>query len=114
MVARLKNIAPVQAGLVYAALYGIIGLLFAAIFVPISMATSAAMPSSAGPGRAFGVVFGLAGLVIFPVFYAVSGFVGGLVIAALYNLVAGWTGGLQITLAPVEAPVAPASYSPPA
>src|SRR5579862_4374149 len=29
VVARLKNIAPVQAGLLYAALYGIIGLLFA-------------------------------------------------------------------------------------
>ena len=42
-----------------------------------------------------GAVGGIALAVMFPIIYAVGGFVGGIIAAALYNLVAKWTGGLE-------------------
>jgi hypothetical protein len=42
---------------------------------------------------------GIAFAVMFPVIYAVGGFLGGIIGAALYNLVAKWTGGLEFEVA---------------
>lgn len=68
-------------------LYGLLGL----IFVPVLL-LMAVFASRTGAPAAFGGVF-LA--ILFPVLYAVAGFVGGIIAAAIYNLVAKWTGGLE-------------------
>jgi hypothetical protein len=50
--------------------------------------------SSAGAGMMMGM--GLGAVIIFPIFYAVVGFIGGLLSAWLFNLAAGFVGGLEI------------------
>ena len=64
-------------------LYGIAALIVAPFFLLAAFA-----------GKE-GAVRGVALAVMFPVIYAVGGFVGGIIAAALYNLVAKWTGGLE-------------------
>lgn len=92
MVARLKNINPVQLALVNAVVYGMVGLLIAVLMLPFS-AMMAAMHT---PMAGFGM--GVFGIIIFPIIYGALGFVGGLVVALFYNIAAGWTGGAEITL----------------
>jgi ABC-type antimicrobial peptide transport system permease subunit len=35
-------------------------------------------------------------VIIFPILYAIFGFIGGAIMAFLYNLVAGWVGGIEM------------------
>jgi hypothetical protein len=79
---RLTRVTPLRAGIVLGILYGIGGLIIAPFFL---------LAAFAGKGGVGGVAFA----VMFPVIYAVGGFVGGIIAAALYNLVAKWTGGLE-------------------
>jgi len=46
--------------------------------------------------------FGLFSIIIFPIIYAIAGFIGGLITGAIYNLVAGWVGGIKIELKDAE------------
>lgn len=104
MVTRLRNVNPVQAGI----MYGAITAVFVFIIMLLMLPFSAAMSSMGQAGRAFGFGFGIAAVIIAPILYFIVGFIGGLIAASLYNLVAGWTGGVEITLsAPVETPAAP-------
>ena len=98
MVTRIHNINPMQLGIVYAVLYAILGLIFGVFFGIASSLSGGAMAAS-GMGN-----FGWLSIIIFPICYAIAGFIGGLILGFLYNLVAGWTGGIEITLSP--APVA--------
>ena len=41
-------------------------------------------------------------IILFPILYAVMGFIGGIISAAIYNLIASWTGGIEFTV--VDAP----------
>jgi hypothetical protein len=50
---------------------------------------------------------GWAGLILFPIFYGICGFIGGLIGAAVYNIVAGVVGGLEIELEPENPRAAP-------
>ena len=84
---QLKRISPLRAGIVLAVLYGLLGL----IFVPFLL-IAAALGAKAGPMAAFGGVFMA---ILFPIGYAIAGFIGGVISAAIYNLVAMWTGGLE-------------------
>lgn len=80
---RLTRIAPLRAGVVLGALYGLGGLIAAPILLLVAFLGS--------EGRAGGAALA----VMIPIIYAVGGFLGGLIAAALYNLVAKWSGGLQ-------------------
>lgn len=97
MIARLKNIAPVQFALVCGVLYGLLGLIGALFLVPFSMLGAMAVPNNT-----FGPAFGLAGLIIFPIVYGVVGFIVSLITALLYNAVSGMTGGIEVTLETVS------------
>jgi hypothetical protein len=103
MTTRIKNINPVQLGIVYAALYAVIGLLIGIVFALFSMAAGAMMPSGGMPN------FGWLSIIIFPILYGVIGFIGGIIVGFFYNLVAGWTGGIELTFssAPVGTSVVP-------
>jgi len=85
---QLTHISPLRAGFVLGVLYGLLGLLF----IPFFLLAAVFGTKSGGTPAAFGGVF-LA--VLFPVFYAVGGFIGGIIAAAIYNVVAKWTGGLE-------------------
>jgi len=84
----LTYIAPLRAGVVLAVMYGFLGL----IFVPFFLIMTLIGKASGAPGPA---LFGSFLVVLFPIFYAIAGFIGGVVGAAIYNLIAKWTGGLE-------------------
>jgi type III secretory pathway component EscU len=93
-VTRLKKIAPLQCGVVLGLLYGLLGLIFAILWLPVA-STMGKLP---GMGAASGVMMGAMAIIIFPLMYGVMGFLIAIVAAALYNLIAGWTGGVEVTL----------------
>jgi hypothetical protein len=91
MTTRIRNINPLQLGIVYAALYAIIGLLIGICFALFSMAAGAMFKSGGMPN------FGFLSIIIFPIMYGIIGFIGGLIVGFFYNLAAGWTGGIELT-----------------
>ena len=83
---RIRRFDPVQLGKVTGVLYGIMGLLFAPLFVFISMVA----PKEAGFDFGIGFAIGI------PVVYACIGAVMSMIGALLYNAVAGWVGGIEV------------------
>jgi hypothetical protein len=97
MTHRLKRIAPLQAGKIFAVLYGCMGLIFLP-FIALAAILGAfaqhAQSTQTGPAVAIGgMLLGMG--IAMPIIYAVMGFIIGLIGAALYNLIAGWVGGLE-------------------
>jgi hypothetical protein len=79
-----------------AVLYAALGLIAGAIVALISIA----VPSmgSGSNGMMFGMVGGVASIIVFPLIYGCIGFVAGLISAFVYNIVARMTGGVALTL----------------
>jgi hypothetical protein len=86
----LHRIGPLSAAKVVAVLYAIFGLIVGAVF------SVAALFRAAGGGIA--PLWGVAAVVVFPVLYALGGFIGALITAWLYNVVAGAVGGIELDL----------------
>ncbi|HTK78772.1 MAG TPA: hypothetical protein VL371_26170 [Gemmataceae bacterium] len=89
------------AGVMYAALGLVVGLVFAgmASLVPFASHESG-VPSWLAP------MFGVGALIAAPIFYGVMGFVMGAVSAVLYNLFAGLVGGLELDIEPTKSDAA--------
>jgi len=104
MITRVRNINPVQLGVVSAVLYALLALIMALLMVPM-MSLVSQFGGNTGQFSSLGAFGGLSLIVVLPIFYGVAGFIGGLITALIYNLVAGWTGGIEVTLATHE-PVA--------
>ncbi|MBV8748544.1 MAG: DUF3566 domain-containing protein [Candidatus Eremiobacteraeota bacterium] len=94
---RVTNVNPVQYAIVYATLLAFVGLIGGVIFG----LASTVMPSTGGPFPNFGWL----AIIIFPIMYAVIGFIAGLIGSLIYNLIANWTGGIEVTLTQVGSPV---------
>lgn len=95
---QLTYIAPLRAGIVLGVVYGFLGLVFVPIFLLVAMLNSASGAHSAAFGS-------MSMGILFPIFYAVAGFIGGIIAAAIYNLVAKWTGGLEFEVRDVQTTV---------
>ncbi len=102
----LKKIGVMSLAKMMAVLYAAIGFIvgiFFALFASLFMALSV-MPvggSAAGgnalmPGAFAGL--GVLAIILFPVGYAIMGFIGGAITAWLYNVIAGHVGGISIEL----------------
>ena len=92
---QLTHIAPLRAGIVLGVVYGLLGLVFLPVFLFLAAINSnSGAHSAVFPSMLVGVLF--------PVIYAVAGFVGGVLAAAIYNLVAKWTGGLEFEVKDVS------------
>ncbi len=92
MVTRVRNVNPVQFGLVYGVIVAVLAFIFALLMLPFG-----ALMASMGRAGMFG--FGSIAMVILaPILYFCVGFVGGALTAIVYNFVAGWTGGVEVTL----------------
>lgn len=89
---RIKRFAPLQLGLMLAALYGIVGLIFAPFFLLFS--TLGLKASGQAPTGLMAAGVGI--IFILPIIYAVVGFIGGLIGALIYNLIARWIGGIEV------------------
>jgi hypothetical protein len=104
---KLKNIAPLQAGKMLGAFYGLLSLVFVP-FVLVAMAIGGMAAHNTGNTTPMPFMFGMGiGFAIFlPVMYAILGFVFGALGAWIYNLLAKWIGGLDLEFEP---PVTPAA-----
>ena len=87
----LNRIGPRSAAKVIALLYALFGLIMGAFFSIAALLR----PDAGGVGPLWG---GVAAVVVFPVLYAVLGFVVTLLAAWLYNVVAGAVGGIELDL----------------
>lgn len=96
----LKRVGVLSAGKVLAVLQGGVGLMIGAIVSLVAvLGASLGNALAEEGGAAFaGLIFGVGAIVIFPICYAIMGFVGGIIGAAIYNLVAGFTGGIELDL----------------
>ncbi len=105
----IKRIGPLSCakivGLLYAFLGFLAGLLLALFSLVGGLAASHASHAAAGP---FAALFGVAGIILFPLIYGALGFVIALISAAIYNLLAGIVGGIQLEVVPErETPLTP-------
>lgn len=91
--AVLKRIDPISLARVYAVISLIVGLIVG-IFVALTGSLIALAPGSSRIVAAFGI----ASVIIFPIFYGVTGFVAGYVGALIYNIVAKNVGGVKLSL----------------
>jgi hypothetical protein len=89
----IRRVGPLSFAKITGILYGLMGLLLGAIFSLMSLVSSAFSTKEAG---AMGMIFGVAAVVVLPIFYGVLGFVSSLIAAALYNLIASWVGGIEM------------------
>jgi hypothetical protein len=85
---------------VCAALYGTIGLIAGIVLALFSTMFGSALAGAEGSGMPAwaGMVFGVGGIIILPIFYAIAGMIGGAIWSALYNLLASIVGGIELTL----------------
>jgi hypothetical protein len=83
------------AGILYAAIGVLVGLLFAFISSLAGMAGAHMNPDM--PGW-FAPMFGVGAIVFLPVIYGVMGFITGALGAAIYNLFSGMIGGVELEL----------------
>ena len=93
----VRRVGPMSLAKIAGALYAIMGLIAGAFLSIVSIVGGAMAPEDASPGM-FGPLFGVAAIIVLPIFYAVLGFLGSLLMAALYNLVASAVGGVELDL----------------
>ncbi|MCH2032750.1 MAG: hypothetical protein MK202_04435 [Tenacibaculum sp.] len=91
---KLKKIDPVKAGVIYGALAGLLGFIFAAFFTLLGSIFGAAT----GEMGAFGMMAGSGVLMMIfaPIFYFVIGFIVGILSTLLLNFILKKTDGLII------------------
>ena len=95
---KLKRIAPLQAGKMLAALYGLLSLLLVPLMLAFMAFGSLAARSQGGgntPPLPLMFGMGVGFIVMIPLMYTLMGFVFGVIGAWVYNLLAGWMGGFE-------------------
>ena len=95
---KLKRVAPLQAGKMLAAFYGLLSLLIIPFMLIFMSVAGMAARSRGGEVFAFPLMLGLGMgfMVVLPIVYAAIGFVFGVISAWIYNVLAGWIGGLEM------------------
>jgi hypothetical protein len=91
----IKRINAMSIAKVAGLIYAVIGLLIGALFSLFAIGGSMFLPEDSS-GGAFGAIFGVAAIVLVPVFYGVLGFVATFVGALIFNAASGVTGGVEI------------------
>ena len=86
----LTRIDPTSLAKIYAAVYGVIGLL---IGLP---AGCIALLGIGGENAGMGAGLGLFAIIAYPLFLAIAGLIGGFVTAFVYNFVADRIGGVEL------------------
>jgi hypothetical protein len=97
---EIKKVGIFSIAKIEAALGAIIGFIMGLIMWAVVGTALSGFANVAGAAmpHGFGLLFGLAGIIILPILYAVIGFIAGIIIAFLYNVIAGWIGGIEIEL----------------
>ncbi len=109
---KLKRIAPLQAGKMLAAFYGLISLMiipFMLAFMAFGTLAASTQGRSSAPAIPLMFGMGVGFMIMVPVIYTTIGFVFGVIGALIYNLLARWMGGFEFDF---EASVPPAGQPP--
>ena len=93
----IRRVGPLSFAKLMGALYVLMGLCFGAIVSLISIVGGALIPRDEAGGMT-GALFGVAAIVVLPIFYGVLGFLFSLLGAALYNAVASVVGGVELDM----------------
>lgn len=79
------------------ALLGLIGGFIMGLIMAAISGIAGGIATAAVPGMgALGAGLGIAVIIIFPIFYAIGGFISGVIGAFLYNIIAGKFGGIIV------------------
>jgi len=97
MTKRLTNLAPLQLGIVSAAFYAVMSLIFVP-FILLGTLLSAAAQTASHQAFPFAAGFGVGMIVILPIIYGILGFILGVIAGLIYNLIAKFTGGIEFTV----------------
>jgi hypothetical protein len=103
---ELKRVGPWSTAKVLGTMYAAMGLIFGALFACIALVGGSIARESSEAG-AFGALFGVGAIVMFPLFYGIGGAVFGALSAWLYNIFAGMVGGIELQLGAPPGPTAP-------
>lgn len=96
----LRGVGVLSIGKTAAIVYAGIGLVIGAIFALVSVLGGFAGLATDG-GRAagiFGMVFGVAAVLIFPILYGVVGALAAMLLAALFNAAVSVSGGVELEI----------------
>lgn len=81
------------------ALVGLVGGLFFTLFGSLAGALMSSLPEAEKTVSTGGVLaLGAGAIILLPIFYGITGFVGGLIGGLIYNLIAKWVGGVTLEL----------------
>jgi len=94
---ELKSIDVMSLATVSAVIAAIWGFV-AGIFMALGASMASSLGAFAGTEMLPMAGFGFAAIVIFPIVYAIMGFVGGAITAFIYNIVAQKVGGVKLDL----------------
>ncbi|HEX6587792.1 MAG TPA: DUF3566 domain-containing protein [Longimicrobiales bacterium] len=100
MTHRIRKIGVLKAGILGAAIYALLSLLFVPFF--LFFVLMAPVSEGYGPMPGEWMMSG-AFVLLMPFLYAIFGFIGTALAALIYNLVAAMMGGLEIELQPIGA-----------
>ncbi|ODS52887.1 MAG: hypothetical protein ABS36_15625 [Acidobacteria bacterium SCN 69-37] len=90
----IKRIGPMSAAKIAGVIYAVFGLLFGALVSLFAVGGAMFMPEAQrGP---FGVLFGIAAIVLLPLCYGVLGFVSAFVATLIFNAAANAVGGVEL------------------
>lgn len=93
---RLKKVTPLQLGKMLGIIYGIGSLVMIPFFLIFTLFASMAPQAEGAPPMPAILGMGVGFVILFPLFYALMGFLSGVVGAFIYNLVAKWIGGIEV------------------
>jgi len=93
----VRREGPLSVAKIAGMLYALIGLIAGACISLFAVVGGAALGSKDLPGG-MSALFGVAAIVVLPIFYGGLGFIASLISAALYNLIASWVGGIELDL----------------
>jgi len=89
---EIKKIDVLSLAKIIGLIYAFFGLLIGMIFSLMSLL--GLEPDPSGPASSFGV----AAIIMFPLVYALAGFLSGILTALFYNLSTKWVGGLKMEM----------------
>ena len=88
---EIKKFDVMSVAKIYAVILAVIGFIEGLLFALIG-----GLLSTVGTGgAAVGLGFGIAGIIILPIVFAIMGFIAGAIGAFVYNIVAGAVGGIK-------------------
>lgn len=93
----LKKVDPLSYGKIMA-IAGAVGGFFAGLIVWVIVSTVGLWTDLPEGIPGIITIMGFAAVIIYPIIYAIIGFISGVIAAFLYNIVAGWVGGIEMEL----------------